>query len=223
MTPMRMDGSWARARRPPRLATAKVAAECLRSARREVCMNLSLGGRLCDRPVVVRRQYFARPEWSQRALLIPPPAGPQGRDEPRLLRNLEELAELRLRERRIEEFECDRVRHYAVDVGEAIRVERRPGMELAARQLDQAFGLADLARIELHRLRARVHPLDGFPVSPHEVPDRVFLGRERRGIDDLHPHGLIAHRGHVAAARDQADFALLDLLEAERRRRPADG
>src|ERR1041385_2010714 len=105
MTPMRSGGSCARASRPPKPATAKVAAEAFRSARRDVFINSSLG-RPAVRPFVslVRRQYFARLRLSQRAALILPPFRAfQG-----LLRYLEKFGQLRFRERRLEEFERDR-------------------------------------------------------------------------------------------------------------------
>jgi len=54
------------------------------------------------------------------------------------------------------------------------------------------------------------------------VGDRLLALRQHVGVGDQHPHGLTTQRRHVAAAGDDADLALLDLAQAERRRRPAD-
>src|SRR5712691_13432102 len=67
MTPIRMGASWAPAKRPPRLAAAASAAECLRSDRRDVFIASSRVSRLFDRPFFASaRQYLAGKGRSQR-------------------------------------------------------------------------------------------------------------------------------------------------------------
>src|SRR5262245_995528 len=137
-------------------------------------------------------------------------------------RDLDELGELLLAQRRIDEFELDGVALDAVDVLHLVGLHRRLRMKFLDRVGDHALVELHLLGIELDRLGIGVHPVDRLAVALDETHDRVALVLKRVGVDDDGAHRLPAQRRHVAAADEDADLALLELLHAERRRGPAD-
>src|SRR5262245_54439458 len=137
-------------------------------------------------------------------------------------RDLDELGELRLRQRRVDEFELDRIALDARHVLHLVGLQRLLGVKFFDQARDQIPVELHLLRIHVDRLGIRVHPVDRLAVARNETQDRVFLVLQRIRVDDDGAHRLPAQRRRLVAADENADFAFLELLHAERRGRPAD-
>ena len=81
--------------------------------------------------------------------------------------------------------------------------------------------LGDVGKVG-ERARVAVEELVGLAVGLHEAVDRLRPRREHGGVDDMHAHRLPRCFRHVAAARDEPDAAVVERIEPERRRCPAD-
>src|SRR5262245_15944193 len=76
--------------------------------------------------------------------------------------------------------------------------------------------------IDFDGVRTGKHPIQGLAVSAHETQQRVLAVLEDVGIDHIDADGLAAQRGHVVAVGDDANLALRQFLQSERRRAPSD-
>jgi hypothetical protein len=74
----------------------------------------------------------------------------------------------------------------------------------------------------LQRVVARIHPRHGLAIGGHEAIEGVPARLQRRRAGDEQADGLAPECVGVVAGGDDADLFLVELVEAERRRRPAD-
>src|SRR6185295_14031694 len=81
-----------------------------------------------------------------------------------LRRNLQELGQLFLAQRRIEELERDRILHGAVEIGHLLRLHRRLGVKLLERLRQDIDRLLHLLGVHLQRLRVGIHPVDRLAI-----------------------------------------------------------
>src|SRR5690348_4528895 len=137
-------------------------------------------------------------------------------------RDLHELGELLAGERRRRELEVHRVLDDRVEADDAIGVDRLLGEELVARAFRLRFRDADEVCVHLERRGIVVHVVDRLAIGFHEPIEHGLLLLQRLRVRDQQPDRLpLEHRG-VVAARDDPDLLLVELVEAERRCRPAD-
>ena len=168
-----------------------------------------------------RREVLATSGRSPRAQHVKrPPAMPTGSDSAG--RDLNELRKLLLGEQRIEVLERDRVRHNAFDVQNPVELLGFLRLILLDRGLGDGNRRLDRLGIHPDRFRVRVHPIERLAERLDETQDGILAVLQDVVVDDFDPDGLGAERGNVVAIANHADLAVLDFLQSERRRRPAD-
>ena len=82
---------------------------------------------------------------------------------------------------------------------------------------------ADLGefRVDLRRLVARIHPIHGLAVGPHEATIDVGSAVEIRLVGDEHPNRMPFHQRKLGGSRDDPDLALAQRLHGVGRSGPA--
>jgi len=92
----------------------------------------------------------------------------------------------------------------------------------AAHAQHDLLGQAGIIAVMLERGRIGIHPFDGFPVGAIEAHERVLAVLQRVQIRQVHASAAALERIDLRPGRDDADLAVLDLIEKERNRREAD-
>src|SRR5260370_40627401 len=136
-------------------------------------------------------------------------------------RNTDQLRELLARQRRGSVFEPDRIGVDGIDADDGVGIERGLGIEAVASTAYGRFADPHERGIVPEALGIGVHPVDGLAIAPHEAIDRRLSRLQSRRIGDEDPDGLVLERSRIVAVGDDADFPLVDEVEAEGRPRPA--
>ena len=114
---------------------------------------------------------------------------------------------------------CFRVTSNSLHLRKLQRLLRK---ELVARLLrERARNLGDFG-VVVDRMRVGIRPVDGAFEDFDKTHQRVALLLERIDVGDVHANGLLREGGDVAAARDDDEPPVRELLQHERRHRPAD-
>src|SRR6266567_3559523 len=138
-------------------------------------------------------------------------------------KNLNQIRDLFLGQRRRRELERDRVLNDEVEPDDLVGIDRGLGKKVVARALRHRDGNSDELGVGFQWGGVvRVHPFDGFAVRLHVALERGLAGLQGLHVGDQDPDRLPLENSRVVAAGDDADLALVELLQSERRRGPAD-
>jgi len=114
-----------------------------------------------------------------------------------------------LRRRRADDGE----QHLEIDFVTLARIDRQIDL------LDPGSGVSQVGDIGFQRLRVRgIHPVDRLAERLHEAHEHIAALLQRVGIGGIHPDGLALEARHIVSAGEDADAAVVEHVEAERRR-----
>src|SRR5689334_4684066 len=120
-------------------------------------------------------------------------------------RNLDQLGQLLLGQRRSCVLERDRIVDDRVESHDSIGIDGILGKETVADAFRHRFGNADEFRIGLERRGIAVHPIDRFAIRLHEPIELRLLRLQRLHVGDVQTHRLSLEHRCVVAARDHPD------------------